>query len=180
MQGNTPANSLKLWIPDGDAGTRETLKHMRQLARDGKDNLLLRRLANGITAGAGAKDWESELEALFNWVRANVRYSLDPNDMETIQGPAQTVALGFGDCDDFCVLLGTLCELTGHPACFVALEFGPGGGFSHVVVIASGAGETEWICLDATEANPFGWFPPDATRELICPISETAAAILTG
>jgi transglutaminase-like putative cysteine protease len=150
---------------------------MRRLVQQGKWNPATRDIANQITATAAAKDWVGELAALFYWVRENIRYSLDPNDLETIQGAEQTLSLGYGDCDDIAILLATLCECAGHPCCFVALAFYPPGDFSHVVVIASAAGESEWICLDATEQFPFGWFPPGATSELICPITAAAQEI---
>lgn len=171
-------SSLRLNIPDGRAGTRETLKHMRQLVQQGKSDPANRYLANSIITHVPAKDWRRELGAIFEWVRGNVRYSLDPNDCETIQGAAQTAALGYGDCDDFCILLATLCECAGHPCCFVALGFDSPGEFSHVVVIASGAAETGWICMDATEAHPLGWFPSGAVCEMVCPVSRTAQDVL--
>jgi transglutaminase-like putative cysteine protease len=180
MRPSLIPSSLRLNIPDGAPGTRETLKHMRQLVAQGKTNLANRDLVNQITADVPGKNWICELSTILEWVRANIRYALDPNEVETIQGAAATLALGYGDCDDFCVLLATLCELAGHPCCFVALGFGAPGDFSHVVVIASGAGETPWYCMDATESRPLGWFPPGATCELICPISQTADGLIRG
>ncbi len=180
MRGRIIPSSLRLNVPDGAGGTRETLKHMRQLVQQGKFNLSNRDLANRITANVAAKDWTGELQAIFEWVRNNIRYALDTNDIETIQGAATTVALGYGDCDDFSVLLATLCECAGHPCCFVALGFSQAGDYSHVVTAASGAGENCWISMDATEAQPFGWFPPGVICELICPISATAQDILQG
>lgn len=153
---------------------------MRQHVQQGKEDPANRYLANSITAEIPAKDWLGELRAIFDWCRANIRYALDPNDCETIQGAAQTVALGYGDCDDFCILLATLCECIGHPCCFAALGFQELGQFSHVVVIASGAGETGWICMDATEAHPFGWFPSGVICEMLCPVSRTAQDVLEG
>lgn len=180
MPGRKAPSSLSLYIPDGPNGTRETLKHMRQLVQQGKLNPDNRYLANDITAAVPAKDWNGELCALFNWVRANVRYALDPNEVETIQSAATTIKLGYGDCDDISVLLATLCECAGHPCCFVALGFGAPGDFSHVVVIASGAGELPFVGMDATEGQPFGWFPPGATCELICPITPIGEDLARG
>jgi transglutaminase-like putative cysteine protease len=178
MRGLQIPSSLRLNIPDGAAGTRETLKHMRQLAQQGRADLSSRDLANAITASVRGKNWRGEIAAIFNWVRGNIRYALDPNELETIQGAATTVALGYGDCDDFAILLATLCECAGHPSCFVALGFAAPGDFSHVVAVASGAGETPWVWMDATEAHPLGWYPPGATCAMICPVSKTAEETL--
>lgn len=173
-----PPSSLRLSIPDGAAGTRETLKHMRQLVQNGKHDQRIRDLANRIVSNVPAKDWAGELAAVFEFVRSNVRYSLDPNDIETIQGAAGTLALGYGDCDDFSVLVATLAECLGHPCCLVAMGFQQPNTFEHVMTFASGAGETDWYGMDATEPQPFGWFPPGAICEIVAPISETAAITL--
>lgn len=180
MRGRPLPSSLRLNIPDGIAGTRETLKHMRQLVWQGKTNLANRDLANRITAQVPAKDWYAEIGAIFNFVRGNIRYALDPNDCETIQGAATTLSLGYGDCDDFAVLLATLCECAGHPCCFTALGFGPAVEYTHVITLASGAGETPWIAMDATEAQPCGWFPPGATCAISCPITAAADSLIRG
>lgn len=170
--------ALSLYIPNGRAGTRETLKQMRRLVELGKNDLGLRDLAQSVIAAAPAKDWRGELAALLDFVRARVRYSLDTNDIETLQGARQTLALGYGDCDDLGICLCTLCELAGHPCALVALSFDPSGDFSHVMVLASGAGETEFIPLDPSENEPAGWWPPGVTDALYCPITASAEQLL--
>lgn len=180
MQGLRLPPSLSCEIPEGAEGTRETLKQMRRLVRDGKTDLAMRDLAQQIIAGVPGKDWFGELCALLNWVRDSIRYSLDINDIEVIQGPATTVRLGYGDCDDLSILLATLCECAGHPCAFVALGFDAVGMYSHVLVLASGAGETAWVALDATEGQPAGWYPPGVICELICPITAAAESQLAG
>lgn len=165
-------------IPSGALGTRETLKQMRGLVQKGKHDQRIRDLANGIVSHVPGKDWRGELAALLDYVRANVRYSLDPNDIETIQGAAGTLALGYGDCDDSSVLLATLAECIGHPCCLVAFGFEAPGNFEHVMTFASGAGETPWLGMDATEPHGLGWFPPGAICEMVTPVSETAEGAL--
>lgn len=171
MRGQIVPHSLKFDIPEGAAGTRETLKHMRQLVQQGKGDLSNRDLANRICAYVPAKDWLGELEAIFQFVRGRIRYALDPSDIETTQCAVTTLRLGYGDCDDFAVLLATLCESMGHPCCLVALGFQEPGSYEHVLTIASGAGELPWVAMDATETQPFGWFPKDAICEMIAPIT---------
>jgi transglutaminase-like putative cysteine protease len=181
MQANS--NSLTRYraqIPDGAAGTRATLKQMRELVRRGKDTQELRHLANSICMAAQvpAKDWRGELAAIFDYVQTNIRYSQDPSDIETIQGARETLQLGYGDCDDFSVLIATLAECLGHPCCLVALGFQQPGTYEHVMTMCSGAGEDCWVGMDATEARPLGWFPKGVICEMVAPVSETAAAIL--
>jgi transglutaminase-like putative cysteine protease len=180
MQGLRIPHSLSLDIPEGAEGTRETLKQMRRLVRDGKTNLALRDLAQQIISCVPGKDWCGELAALLNWTRRAITYRLDTNDIEVIQGPATTLCLGYGDCDDLSILLATLCECAGHPCSFIAVGFDDPGEYSHVFILASGAGETEWIPLDASEANPPGWFPPGVTCAMYCPITTVAQRRLEG
>jgi len=178
MHGLRIPPSLHTDIPEGAAGTRETLKQMRRLVQDGKTDLGLRDLVQQIIANVPGKDWFGELCALLNFVRRRIRYSLDTNDIEVIQGAATTLALGYGDCDDLSILLATLCECAGHPCAFAALGFDEVGSYSHVLVLASGAGETDWIALDASEGQPAGWYPPGVLCELICPITAVAESQL--
>ena len=159
--------SLQIQIPDGPAGTRETLKQMRKLARLGKQNPANRDLANQLTAQCDEKAWFQEIRAIFAYVQKEIRYALDTNGIEVLQAPELTVELGYGDCDDKCILLGTLLECAGHPAKFVALGFNDQvREFTHVIVMTSGAGETQWMALDPTEPNPAGWAPPGVCWEM--------------
>ena len=173
-------SSLRVEIPEGAAGTRETLKQMRRLVQLGKTNLALRDLTASIIAAVPGKDFQGELQALLDFVRQAIRYTLDTNDIEVIQCPITTWRLGYGDCDDMAVLLATLCELAGHPAAFIAIGFGEIGQYSHVMVMASPADESAFVFLDPTEAMPPGWFPAGVTCRMICPITATAETRLTG
>lgn len=156
--------------PDGASGTRETLKHMRQLVQDGKRDPYNRDLANLLTSDVAEKNWLAEISAVFFFVRDGIRYALDTNGVEVLQSARVTATLGYGDCDDKCVALATWLESVGHVCRFVALGFGPVGEFSHVIVEVSAAGESEFFPLDATEPVPPGWFPPGATCAMIAEI----------
>lgn len=180
MRGLRIPPNLSLEIPEGAEGTRETLKQMRRLVQDGKKNLALRDLAQRIISAVPGKDWPGELAALLDWTRRTITYRLDINDLEVIQAPATTLMLGYGDCDDLAILLATLCECAGHPTAFIAVGFDDPGEYSHVFVLASGAGETEWIPLDASENEAPGWFPPGVTCALYCPITPVAQRRLEG
>jgi transglutaminase-like putative cysteine protease len=144
---------------------------MRNLVREGKRNPANRDLSAKIRTTVPAKNWIAEIRALFNWVRSHIRYTLDTNEIEVLQAPDLTVKLGYGDCDDMCILLATLLECAGHPARFNALGFDPRDRyFSHVVVETTGAGETPWIMLDPTEKERMGWRPPNIRWQMIADI----------
>jgi len=150
-------------VPDGVAGTREVLKLMRREVQQGCKDTRNLWLARSITAGLPNKAWIREIRAIFEWVRKNIRYSLDPDGFELLQGAQKTIELGAGDCDDMCILLGTLLKLSGHPSWLLAVGFSEHMEFSHVLIQTRGAGETRIISLDATEPEPMGWFPPGVT-----------------
>lgn len=143
---------------------------MRELTRQGRADPFVRDLANLLVSDAPEKNWCIEIARLFCWVRDGIRYSLDTNNVEVLQSAKVTATLGYGDCDDKCILLASLCESIGHPCIFVALGFAALGEFTHVIVVASGANETPPISLDPTERVPPGWHPPDATCAMLCPI----------
>ena len=157
-------------IADGAAGTRTTLKVMRDLVRAGKRNPILRDAAQNVIRAVPAKNWLGEISAIFAFIRKNIRYSLDAHAIEIVQGPMITLRAAYGDCDDICVLLATLLESIGHPCVLAALGFEEPGNYSHVLVLTSGGGETELISLDATEPQAMGWFPPGVSSIMFCPI----------
>jgi transglutaminase-like putative cysteine protease len=154
--------ALHIVVPDGKAGTREVLKHMRQCVWNHENDDELTTLAQTILLGIPNKAFYRETRALFNWVRNNIRYALDPQSTEYIRDPDQTLALGWGDCDDMCILLASLLTHAGHYARFCALAFEQPFEYTHVITQTKPAGEGDWIALDPTEDKPMGWFPPGA------------------
>ena len=152
-------------VPDGQAGTVATLKMMVDLARQFRRDPYIRTLTAGLVRNLEAKNYTAEVDTVFNWVRDNVRYTLDINNVETIQWPTKTIELGYGDCDDMATLLASMLESIGHPARFAALAFEPGPAFDHVLVQTQVG--NRWIPLDPTENNPIGWQPPGIDHYLI-------------
>lgn len=159
-------------LADGPAGIRETLKHMRDQVRADKMRGDLRHVAQMavMRAGVPGKDFIGEVDAVFNFVRRRIRYSLDTNGVEVVQAPHVTLQLGYGDCDDMSVLLACLLEQLGHVCYFCALAFDQAPNFSHVMVLCVPAGEGPPIALDATEPHPMGWFPPGSSFAMIAGI----------
>ncbi len=147
-----------LSIPDGDAGTRATLKLMASLARTYRKNLYIRKLALDIVGGVpGHKDFGAEAAALCNWVRDNIRYTRDVTDVETLQTPLKTLDFGQGDCDDHATLLASLLGAVGFDARFLAIKLSPLGPFVHV--LAQARIGRDWVPLETTENWEPGSFP---------------------
>jgi len=150
-----PQSTLR-WIPDGAAGIGATLDAMVALTRQYRTELMVRRLAEQIVAAVPGKSWGGEAEAVQNWVRNNVRYTMDVADVETLKTPVALLYDRFGDCDDMALLAGTLLSSIGHPVRYVATGSN-GADYDHVYI------ETKignrWIGIETTEDVAFGWKP---------------------
>ena len=152
-------------IPSGRAGVMETLAHMRRVVRDAKKDFFIKRTADQIVSHVEQKDWVSEARAIHAYVRDQIAYRMDPNDIEMVKTPQKVLETGAGDCDDKSVLAAALLESLGHPARFVAVGFVPGE-LTHVYV------ETKignrWFAVETTEPLEFGEAVPGfLDREIV-------------
>src|SRR5260221_3118787 len=166
-------------IPTGAPGTRATLKMMSRLVRDYRTHGSIRSTAQDLVEGLPSKAFRDEVRALFNFVRDDVRYLGDVNEVETLQAPDVTLASRQGDCDDKATLLASLLQSIGLPTQFVAVGMSEPGVFEHVYVRTLVG--REWIALDASteggECAPrftgdpcpgeMGWEPPDAVSVMV-------------
>ncbi|MDW8259652.1 MAG: transglutaminase-like domain-containing protein [Gammaproteobacteria bacterium] len=165
MQLDLPRPQFLGTLPAGEAGTRATLRVMRDLVRRYKRADPIRRTALELTAALQPKNWMQEVRAVFSFVRDRIRYTRDVRGVETVQTPIATLELEQGDCDDKATLLAALLESIGHPTRFVAVGYRSPTEFSHVYV------ETRigprWIGLDATMPYEVGWTPPLGLARMI-------------
>jgi transglutaminase-like putative cysteine protease len=149
--------------PTGFAGTRFTIDKMRQLARNGKVDPVVIKTARLIVRNSPEKDYETEAEAIYNYVRRNVRYTRDPQAVELVQSPRVTLREGHGDCDDIAILIAALAEAVGMQAAFLAVKADRRvpNEFSHVLAIIHT--QEGWRGADTTVAEGYlGWVPPEA------------------
>lgn len=162
---DSPATGTLLSIPGGNAGVRTTLAMMVQLARTYKADLNIRTLAVELVQPCPPRDRRAELSTLQTFVRDQIRYVGDIDNIETLQTPIQTLKLSAGDCDDKATLLSSLAGAIGFPTRFCAIGV-KGEPFSHVMAQAMlGAG---WVnCETIIPGAEVGWFPPDATSVML-------------
>lgn len=151
----------------GKLGIIQTLKVMRDLARRYKTHPAVRNAATVALAPVPSKSWRAEARAVFEWVRNNIRYTLDIDGVETLYYPDRLLELGYGDCDDMSLLLAAMLLSVGHPSRFVAVGMQLHQ-LSHVYVETL-VGDL-WIAADVTEPYPFGWSPPDIVERFVMPI----------
>jgi transglutaminase-like putative cysteine protease len=159
-----PRPALLLGMPDGPEGVRFTLDIMRRMVKKFRADPAIRALAESLVADLPSKDYASEVRRLFYFVRDEIRYTQDVNEVETLKTPSATVETRQGDCDDKSALLATLLETLGHPARFVAVGFAPED-FSHVYV-ETYVGKS-WLALDTTEMVEPGWSPYSGPQPIL-------------
>jgi len=140
---------------------------MRDAVRAGirDPNMIARNKALEIVKGVAPKDFPGEVEAVWDWVRNNIRFVRDIRGIETVATPARTLELGQGDCDDMAVLVSSLLESISHPTRFIAVGFRPGE-LSHVFT------ETRignrWVPLETSVDGAYiGWYPPGIRESMV-------------
>lgn len=150
-------------LAGGLPGINQTLQVMRSLVNRYKINPKVRELALSVIANLPQKDFENEINKLFEFVKYRIRYVRDIAGVETVQTPVKTLQYAAGDCDDKAVLLATLLESIGHVTRFHAVGFKPDH-ISHVLLEVKRGGE--WIALDTTEPVKMGWRPPSIVTSM--------------
>lgn len=154
-----------LSIPEGEAGIRETLKQMVKITKQFRSDVALRQLASTLfrEAQLAQGDFWGEVVTLHAFVRDSIRYMGDVHDIETLQTPQVTLQIEAGDCDDKCMLLGSLLECCNHQARFLAVGL-RGQGFSHVLTETKF--KNRWITLETCRNVKAGWQPQNITTRM--------------
>lgn len=153
-------------LPDGPEGTYVTMRAMRNFARASlkTPEQIVRNAALSIVKNVAPRDYWGELKACHAFVRDQIRYTMDPDDIELVQSPEVTLSNSSADCDDKSVLLAALLLSLGHPCRFVAVGFG-GEPFSHVLV-ESKVGDA-WVPCETIVPVQLGWYPNGVTSRYI-------------
>lgn len=171
-----PTDAVIFHIPDGPAGTRQTLKLMARLVKDARAHPAIRHLSTELIQHCEAQAYSEEVRACFFYVRDSIRYTMDTNGMEHLQNPVILLDTRAGDCDDKATLLAAMLESIGHPCRFVALGYTAPGEFEHVYVETRiGA---DWIPCETTPINGrpvdlgFAPVPPMVPDAPVCVMKE--------
>src|SRR6267142_3713462 len=118
-----PGSGEYMWINRGKQGSLQTAMQMARLVReDTVRDEGLQRFAAQILISAGIDshaDKRTVASALCEYVQ-KIPYIFDPSgSFDSVSSARQTIAKGFGDCDDLAVLLATLLALVGMEPRFV-------------------------------------------------------------
>ena len=134
-------------------GIPGTVKLMREAACGprGEKHIGLIRLVRDVVRGVRAKDYASELAAVYHWTCRNYRYTRDPVHVEYVEDPVAFIERGFSsDCDDVACWLAACAQILGNPVRFVTVGFKPTPvpEFSHVFTEAFCSRAGGWVITD--------------------------------
>ncbi len=121
---------------------------MARLAVEAQKDIQFRNFTAGVVQGVTPRDYTSELAAILNWVRLNIRYLRDPIQYERVQTPQITLKIKSGDCDDMATLLAAMATSIGHRCQFAAGAFNNAPSPSHVWCEAYDSVCRCWLALD--------------------------------
>lgn len=165
--------SLSFTIADGDAGIEQTISMIRTLVHQGVRDVTVNRTALEILQGVPPHEPELEAQAIYNWVRKNIRFTNDIYGAETLRPAAEILRVRAGDCDDINgILLPTLLESVGIQSRLVtiAADDARPDNFSHIYCEANLDGA--WTPLDAAARSAsFGRAPAVYWRKKIWPVT---------
>jgi hypothetical protein len=144
----------------GQRGTAQTIAAMRRLVDSAIKNQQINRLAVAIVQGTPDFQDMPKAQAIFNWVRQNIRFISDPVGKEALRTPIETLTVAAGDCDCITTLIAALLGTIGIPAAAVTVSTNPEdpNSFSHVYPEAFVDGA--WVPMDcARPGAQFGLAP---------------------
>jgi hypothetical protein len=183
MTTSFPLEVFVQTLLSGDAGVEQTINGMRGLVDEALRDPSIIRLAADIVRNVPAFDDVAEGEALYDWVRGNIRFTKDPVNKEKLYPPAELLKIRAGDCDDISMLLGTLLMAVGYPARLVTVAASRDPEqFTHVYVEGEvPAGSGNWIPMDpARYDSQFGVAPPMVTRSRWWSLADASYGDLSG
>lgn len=147
----------------------DRIKHIKTQIEKGRRDPTIRAFAvKAVSQKCGNKfciperDYWGEIKAVFNGIRANVRYVRDGHGLDTYQAANRTLEFAGGDCDDFSITLGSALLSIGFPIKLRVIQTHGSPDFNHIFLIAGipPKAPTKWVSLDASVDQPAGWHPP--------------------
>ena len=164
------------YIGTGDTAIYNTVAKMKDIIRKSSRNPYVREWAGSIIAGVEVNNKKQEAEAIYCFVRDNVRYTRDPLGYEYIQTPPSLLESirpymknegkrPTGDCDDMTMLSLALLKSIGFNVAIKVVSFSQNKKFGHVYGMVQ-IGQ-DWVCVDCVRPDAdFGWESEGHTREM--------------
>ena len=142
-------------------------EQMHLLIVNSVQNETFRQFAIQISVGR-----QDKVVAVYNWVKTNVHYIPDPENVEWFTSPAKMVEKyrqGYilaGDCDDHALLNAALLKVLGYQA-RVALVAFEGNDITHAYAEVYSPTLQRWIAVDTTSVFPLGWIFPITEKQIV-------------
>lgn len=137
-------------------GLGDIKKGIRYLLDKAAESPDVRQLAIEVT-----QDKEDQIAAIYDWIKDNVKYIPDPDQIELFISPVRMVneyrkgmLLG-GDCDDMAILAAALYRSIGIPANVILID-STGGGLNHAFCQVR-SNKLGWTNCDPSAPLPIGW-----------------------
>ena len=104
------------------------------------------------------RDWESEIRAVYDYIRKNVRFTRDPFDIELFQKPRRSLETKIADCDDLTILACSILQAIGYPVIIRVIGINSRQ-FSHVYLLVAYPPHApeKIIPFDASRGEGLGW-----------------------
>ncbi len=103
------------------------------------------------------RDYVCEVNAIWNFVVLNLRYTQDQAGEDTYQTLRASLEAGAGDCDDMTVAFATLLKAVGFESVIARIISLEGRSWDHVYPVVN-VPRHGWMALDATERGKLpGW-----------------------
>jgi len=117
---NRKYKKTKFGLSGGFDSGVETARFISKLSQEYKTDPKLRSLTVSIIRNINPKDYLGQVNALYKFVKNNVRFVRDIAGVETLQSPWVTLpeqysnkGIGAGDCDDQSLLLVSMLQSVG-------------------------------------------------------------------
>ena len=141
------------------ASQEDQIRALREMVGEARNLYNIRARARDIVFRqwpTPPKDRRAQALAIASWVQRNITYVEEMP--EVFQTPSQTVASGYGDCDDFTSLTAALLEAIGIPSLLVGLEWHvPDEGRAYQHIFAGADLPSGFVPLDATLSWPIDY-----------------------
>jgi hypothetical protein len=166
----TPMRAMPLG--EGDAGTAQTVAHIRQLVHQGVKSPRVNQAAIAIVWNTPQFTQTPKAQAIFSWIQQNTRFIADMvgplGGIETLRSADEILRVRAGDCDDFSILIPALLGTIGIRSRLVTIAHHADEPqeFSHIYPEAFVDGQ--WVAMDVARPNAaFGRSPEKYFRKRI-------------
>lgn len=117
------------------------------------------------------RDWLGEVNAICDYVKHNVRYTLDTFGIDTYRTPDRTLELAIGDCDDMAALTGAALQAVGYPVWIKVVQTRGQDDFHHIYVLTGVPPQNPARIVPVDPSHPAhlgcGWEPEGIVRERV-------------